>query len=83
MLSVKHHKGQFFSCNMIPFFSDSIDRGKAARRSTLWRIGGIWMEQNSRTYQNRSWITIVLTDVHFWVPVAVLIGGLLLLRFIH
>ncbi len=41
------------------------------------------MEQNSRTYQNRSWITIVLTDVHFWVPVAVLIGGLLLLRFIH
>jgi len=25
----------------------------------------------------------VLTDIHFWVPVAVLIGGLLLLRFIH
>ena len=25
----------------------------------------------------------VLTDIHFWVPVAVLVGGLLLLRFIH
>jgi hypothetical protein len=25
----------------------------------------------------------VLKDGHFWVPVAVLIGGLLLLRFIH
>jgi len=28
-------------------------------------------------------VTIVLTDIHFWVPIAVLIGGLLLLRFIH
>lgn len=25
----------------------------------------------------------ILTDVHFWVPVAVLLGGLLLLEFIH
>lgn len=25
----------------------------------------------------------VLTDVQFWVPVAVLVAGLLLLRFIH
>jgi len=25
----------------------------------------------------------VLKDIHFWVPVAVLLGGLLLLRFIH
>jgi hypothetical protein len=31
----------------------------------------------------RSWVTSVLTDIHFWVPVAVLIGGLLLLKFIH
>jgi hypothetical protein len=29
------------------------------------------------------WLTSVLTDVHFWVPVAVLIGGLLLLESIH
>ena len=41
------------------------------------------MEQNSRTDQSRGWAAIVLTDIHFWVPVAVLIGGLLLLRFIH
>jgi hypothetical protein len=25
----------------------------------------------------------VFTDVHFWVPVAVLLAGLLLLKFIH
>jgi len=31
----------------------------------------------------RSWVTSVLTDIHFWVPVAVLMGGLLLLQFIR
>ncbi len=31
----------------------------------------------------RSWWTSVLSDIHFWVPVAVLMGGLLLLRFIR
>jgi hypothetical protein len=31
----------------------------------------------------RNWLTSVLTDVHFWVPVGVLIGGLLLLQSIH
>jgi hypothetical protein len=31
----------------------------------------------------RNWMTSVLTDIHFWVPVAVLVGGLLLLRFVH
>jgi hypothetical protein len=31
----------------------------------------------------RNWLSRVLTDVHFWVPVAVLIGGLLLLQSIH
>jgi hypothetical protein len=41
------------------------------------------MEQNGRTEQNRSWVAIVLTDVHFWVPVIVLVGGLLLLRIIR
>jgi len=41
------------------------------------------MQQNGRTDPTRNWVTIVLTDIHFWVPVAVLLGGLLLLRFIH
>jgi hypothetical protein len=31
----------------------------------------------------RNWLSGVLTDVHFWVPVAVLIGGLMLLESIH
>ena len=33
--------------------------------------------------QGRNWLTSVLTDVHFWVPVGVLLGGLLLLEYIH
>ena len=41
------------------------------------------MERGVMSEQARNWVTIVLTDIHFWVPVAVLIGGLLLLRFIH
>jgi hypothetical protein len=41
------------------------------------------MAQNIRTDQTQSRMATVLTDIHFWVPVVVLIGGLLLLRFIH
>ena len=33
--------------------------------------------------QPRRWWTSVLTDMHFWVPLAVLIGGLFLLKSIH
>lgn len=33
--------------------------------------------------RSANWLTSVLTDIHFWVPVAVLIGGLLLLESIH
>jgi hypothetical protein len=33
--------------------------------------------------QSRNRISSVLTDIHFWVPVAVLLGGLLLLKAIH
>lgn len=31
----------------------------------------------------QSWIKNVLTDIHFWVPFAVLAAGLILLRAIH
>jgi hypothetical protein len=41
------------------------------------------MPQSDRSEHPRSWIASVLTDLHFWVPVAVLIGGLLLLTAIH
>jgi len=33
--------------------------------------------------QTRGRMTAVLTDIHFWVPVLVLAGGLLLLRFLR
>jgi hypothetical protein len=32
---------------------------------------------------NSSRLNGMLTDVHFWVPVAVLLAGLLLLSFMH
>jgi hypothetical protein len=41
------------------------------------------MDRSDASERTPSWITSVLTDIHFWVPVAVLIGGLLLLRSIH
>jgi len=32
---------------------------------------------------SRGRISGIFTDIHFWVPAAVLLAGLLLLRFIH
>jgi hypothetical protein len=36
----------------------------------------------TRTRAGARWWSIVLRDVHFWVPVAVLLGGLLVLSWI-
>jgi hypothetical protein len=44
---------------------------------------GYGMKRDDRGGNARGWLISVLTDIHFWVPVAVLIGGLLLLRWIH
>jgi len=41
------------------------------------------MPQNEFSDSQRSWMSSVFSDIHFWVPVAVLLAGLLLLRFIH
>jgi hypothetical protein len=43
------------------------------------------MQTTDNRCQPSHWLTsvLILTDVHFWVPVAVLIGGLLLLESIH
>jgi hypothetical protein len=41
------------------------------------------MQTTDNRCQPSRWLTSVLTDAHFWVPVAVLIGGLLLLESIH
>jgi hypothetical protein len=38
---------------------------------------------NPKNQEPRGWLNSVLTDVHFWVPVLVLLGGLLLLRFVR
>jgi hypothetical protein len=40
------------------------------------------MSATEPNLNTRGWWTTILTDIHFWVPVAVLIGGLLLLRLI-
>jgi len=41
------------------------------------------MTRTEKDGESRSWLTSVLTDVHFWVPVVVLVAGLLLLKSIH
>ena len=41
------------------------------------------MEAADNPKANSSWLGKVFTDVHFWVPVAVLLAGLLLLSSMH
>jgi hypothetical protein len=41
------------------------------------------VENSSQRELARSWWGSVVTDIHFWVPVAVLIGGLILLSVIR
>lgn len=41
------------------------------------------MEHADNPKGNSSRFNSVLTDIHFWVPVAVLLAGLLLLSFMH
>ncbi len=36
----------------------------------------------SRMDSNRSFLRSVLSDLHFWIPVVVLLGGLTVLRWI-
>jgi hypothetical protein len=40
------------------------------------------MSDNRRGHALGSWLGLVLRDVQFWVPVAVLVCGLLVLRWI-
>jgi hypothetical protein len=40
------------------------------------------MSDNRPEQHSGSWLGLVLRDVQFWVPVAVLIAGLLVLRWI-
>ncbi|HXI97441.1 MAG TPA: hypothetical protein VNG73_00750 [Gemmatimonadaceae bacterium] len=40
------------------------------------------MTDNRRGEPSGSWLGLVLRDVQFWVPVAVLLAGLLVLRWI-
>ncbi|HMH26841.1 MAG TPA: hypothetical protein VK542_09695 [Gemmatimonadaceae bacterium] len=40
------------------------------------------MTDNRRGQASGSWLGLVLRDVQFWVPVAVLAGGLVVLRWI-
>ena len=41
------------------------------------------MQQGDSETRPRSMLGSVLTDIQFWVPLAVLIGGLILLSAIH
>ncbi len=40
------------------------------------------MSDTRREQDSGSWLVLVLRDVQFWVPVAVLVAGLLVLRWI-
>jgi hypothetical protein len=40
------------------------------------------MSEDRHAQQSGRWLGLVLRDVQFWVPVAVLVAGLLVLRWI-
>ena len=39
-------------------------------------------ESNGHPHKPNTWLAAVAGDAHFWVPTLVLIGGLLLLRWV-
>ena len=39
--------------------------------------------KSEESAQRSNWLARILTDAHFWVPVIVLLGGLLLLSSFH
>jgi hypothetical protein len=56
---------------------------RAATEESFYFLSEVEVENNDRHGLAHNWWTSVLTDIHFWVPVAVLIGGLILLRLIR
>lgn len=82
MLSVPHrvHYGA-----LLTFLSQAADR-TASRVQTprfCHNAAASPKERMNPTAPNRSRAAKVLTDIHFWVPALVLLGGLLLLKFLH
>ena len=64
---------------------DNLTGGWPYNRTARY-VAGFHEKEDMQPINNReasNWLTSVLTDLHFWVPVAVLIGGLLLLEYIH
>jgi hypothetical protein len=45
-------------------------------------MGIATMHENPAEQNLQSWWMAILSDVHFWVPVIVLLGGLVVLRWI-
>ncbi|MEK7401893.1 MAG: hypothetical protein AABZ80_05965 [Gemmatimonadota bacterium] len=41
------------------------------------------MNLDRHEQHSRNWLSLVLHDLHFWVPVVVLVGGLLVLKWIR
>jgi hypothetical protein len=48
----------------------------------LWVDGGVFVGDAGVPRKSQSVVTVVLRDVHFWIPAAVLLGGLAVLRWI-
>jgi len=44
---------------------------------------GMFLREGAVPGRSQSLVTVVLRDIHFWIPVVVLLGGLVVLRWIH
>ncbi len=65
------------------WFGVKISERAASTRYNRTALRDCRMKSIENREPRRNWLILVLTDVHFWVPAAVLIGGLLLLESIH
>jgi hypothetical protein len=55
----------------------------AGNKCVQWSRERRKMQQGDSEIRSRGMLGSVLTDVQFWIPLAVLIGGLILLSAIH
>ena len=57
-------------------------RGDASPPQYCAGLAGDGIVTDTRSERSKSWVGLVMRDVQFWVPVAVLAAGLLVLRWI-
>jgi hypothetical protein len=76
---------------LVNLLIDSATEPRYEAIAILWRLpsdmaesfGEILTPDRKRNEASQSWWTPILQDIHFWVPLIVLLAGLIVLRWIR